>query len=387
VVRVFGLAPASVRVLVVPLVALGLAAGSGAAAAAPGRQGGPDAGESGSVVSLLAVLTGVAATSARHALAVGYTQEFGQPAHPVVLQWAGKAWKRVGGLRPADASLEGVAAVSAGDAWAVGYAGSALILHGAGGKWRRSATPATGTGSRLLAVAASSPRSAWAVGCVSCESGSTRPLALRWNGQAWRRVALPRTASGSELLGVAVSSARSAWAVGCTRCGSAGSRPLAVQWNGRSWRVATLPGAGTASQLSGVTVAGRAGWAVGCAKCDYAQGKALVLRWDGTAWQRARVPAVPGPSQLSAVTARSARLAWAVGSGGRSTVGYPNTLILRWNGTAWMRVPSPTSKANGGGLLGVTATSAANAWAVGNNFNDEAQTVIVRWNGHTWKQE
>ena len=139
-VRVFGLASASVRVLVVPLVASGLAAGSGAAAAAPGVQGRPDVGESGSVVSLLAVLTGVAATSARHALAVGYTQEFGQPAHPVVLQWAGKAWKRVAGLRPADASLEGVAAVSAGDAWAVGYYGNSadsrtLIVHWNGHRW------------------------------------------------------------------------------------------------------------------------------------------------------------------------------------------------------------------------------------------------------------
>jgi len=66
--------------------------------------------------------------------------------------------------------------------------------------------------------------------------------------------------------------------------------------------------------------------------------------------------AVPVHSILHGVTATSARNAWAVGL----TVAE-KTLILRWNGTAWKRVPSP----GGLGLLGVAATSARNAWAVG----------------------
>ena len=89
---------------------------------------------------------------------------------------------------------------------------------------------------------------------------------------------------------------------------------------------------------------------------------------------------------MYSVTALSARNAWAVGTGGMIGSGsiYPNTVVLRWNGSTWKRVPSPTSKLNGGQLLGVAAISAKNAWAVGNNFNDEAQTVILHWTGAAW---
>jgi hypothetical protein len=95
----------------------------------------------------------------------------------------------------------------------------------------------------------------------------------------------------------------------------------------------------------------------------------------------------PAGSQLSGVTARSARNAWAVGSGGKTALGYPKTLILRWNGAAWKRVPSPNSQANGGALVSVAATTATNAWTVGYNFNDETQTVILHWTGTSWKPD
>ncbi len=75
-----------------------------------------------------------------------------------------------------------------------------------------------------------------------------------------------------------------------------------------------------------------------------------------------------------------------MGSGGRTRLGVSRTLIFQWKGTAWKRVPSPSDGDNGGALLvSVVATSGTNAWAVGNNFNDEAQTLIVRWNGKSWK--
>jgi hypothetical protein len=84
------------------------------------------------------------------------------------------------------------------------------------------------------------------------------------------------------------------------------------------------------------------------------------------------------------VTATSIRSTWAVGITGRQAVtsgaaladgavsdepavaasAVAETLILRWNGNAWKRVPS-SSPATGSGLLGVVATSARNAWAVG----------------------
>ena len=175
-------------------------------------------------VSLIALLTGVAATSPRQA-------------------WA------VRGLRPADGSLQGVAAVSADDAWAVGFSHGTLIMHWTGARWRQANGPDTGAGSKLLGVVATSAHDAWSVGCVSClTGGGSKPLALRWNGSSWRRVRLPGTASGSKLLGVAAVSARDAWAVGCVHCGDASSKPLIMRWNGRRWHRARLPVTPSSSQ-------------------------------------------------------------------------------------------------------------------------------------------
>jgi hypothetical protein len=42
-----------------------------------------------------------------------------------------------------------------------------------------------------------------------------------------------------------------------------------------------------------------------------------------------------------------------------------NTLILHWNGTTWAQVPSPSPGDSSNTLWGVAATSASNAWAVG----------------------
>ena len=81
----------------------------------------------------------------------------------------------------------------------------------------------------------------------------------------------------------------------------------------------------------------------------------------GPGWS---VPVPGGPATsnlLSGVAATSAKNAWVVGTAG---VG---TLILRWNGARWARVPSPDVGQDE--LLAVDASSASNASAVG-QFSD-----------------
>ena len=93
----------------------------------------------------------------------------------------------------------------------------------------------------------------------------------------------------------------------------------------------------------------------------------------------------PGPAasfatygDLLGVAATSAGSAWAVGYVGNSA-----TLILHWNGTAWKQVPSPSPRA--AQLSGVAATSGSNAWAVGFIFNSTGyKTLIEHWNGTRW---
>jgi hypothetical protein len=90
-------------------------------------------------------------------------------------------------------------------------------------------------------------------------------------------------------------------------------------------------------------------------------------------------PPSPGSNgALSGIAAVSPSLAWAVGAYTNAQQGQ-STLLARWDGSAWTRVPSP----NPGELTGVAATSATNAWAVG--YSDPLTTLILHWNGTIWK--
>ena len=131
-------------------------------------------------------------------------------------------------------------------------------------------------------------------------------------------------------------------------------------------------------------VSARRAWAVG----NTLHGKTLIVRWNGTAWKRVRSPSPGVPDVLFGVAAASARSAWAVGS--RNNAGsVVKTLILHWNGIAWKRVPSPSrSDRIGDVLTAVAAASARSAWAVGytaTSGGNSARILIVHWNGTAWK--
>jgi hypothetical protein len=128
------------------------------------------------------------------------------------------------------------------------------------------------------------------------------------------------------------------------------------------------------------TPAGTA-WAVGYTD-NGTSTRTLILRWNGTAWTTVPSPSLAG-SWLWDVAATPDGSAWAVGCTGCTGTGSgtdARTLILRWNGTAWTRVPSP-DPGPGAELYGVTALSGSDAWAVG---IAGGKTLILRWNGQTW---
>ena len=96
-------------------------------------------------------------------------------------------------------------------------------------------------------------------------------------------------------------------------------------------------------------------------------------------------PSNPQGNWLFAVAATSAGRAWAVG-GTSVTEPTSGTLILRWNGTVWRRVRSPSPR-GGPNLFGVAAASANTAWAVGGTTSSTpGRVVILRWNDTTWKR-
>jgi len=375
----------SVRLLAIPLLLAGVAGG-----VAPGTASAAQAGTAGTAVpfSISGTLADVAATSASNAWAVGTTGRL--RSKPLIVHWNGTAWKQVPSPAPANSVLNGVAATSVTNAWAVGStgAGKALIERWNGTAWAQVPSPAPGAFSGLYGVAAVSASSAWAVG-VTGNSGSDKTLILRWNGMAWKQVSSPSPAGGAGLSGVAADSAGGAWAVGFNGPGAT-NKTLILRWNGTAWKQvpSPSPGAPNPDTLRGVA-AGSAGtaWAVGCTTCATASGfnGPLIEGWNGKAWAQTPTPGLGAPGGiLAGVAAISATSAWAVG-GTESGVGTSEvitTLIARWNGTKWTRVPSPTPGGRAA-LSGVAAVSATSAWAVGNV--GAGKTLIERWNGTAWK--
>ncbi len=294
--------------------------------------------------------------------------------------------------------LLGAAARTSTDAWAVGEqfaaAGQAppppVSYHWNGSAWSIVATPTLGVSSALLAVSASTATDAWAVGFSILGRHDDGTLIEHWNGTAWSvNSSLVVTGFVAELTGVADLSPTNAWAVGT------GNGAILEHWNGSAWTSVTVPDPdftpGAGQSISAVSATDI--WVVGTTvNTTTGTTTAEALHFNGTAW--AVVPMQqPGTNTptIAAVTAISATDAWAVGEdiGATSAVGG-STLIEQWNGAKWSIVPSPTPGADPG-LDGVAARGSGDVYAVGNNIpsinGGVVQGLILRWNGSTWSQD
>ena len=238
---------------------------------------------------------------------------------------------------------------------------------------------------------------AWLVG--EYKGGNEVPFAERWNGSAWIQTAVPYgggVVHDNFLRAVSARAADDVWAVGDYDHGdpSFAHFSLIERWNGSSWFQVPSPNPGGPTHnnlLFGVaTISVVSAWAVG----SFSNGTALqtlVLRWNGSAWKRVRSPSPGGAahdSELVSVTATSATNAWAVGWYSDGKVRH--TLILHWNGKVWRRTPNPNPAGciPGDELLSVSGTSATNAWAVGlvtGCFTLSPQMLIEHWNGKAWR--
>ena len=150
----------------------------------------------------------------------------------------------------------------------------------------------------------------------------------------------------------------------------AGVRPLAAV-------------SGTRADLTAVTaIPGGGAWAVG-EKCPVqpegcTPGHDEVLKQSGSAWSQVPAPSPGGQANLVAVSADSASDAWAVGDDD----GGEKNLYLHWTGGAWKQVPGPGNST----LTGVAAISPTDALAVGYETSKTGATVTLglHWNGQKW---
>jgi len=300
--------------------------------------------------------------------------------------------------------LNGVAAASGSPAWAVGYYDDSgneltLILKRTSSGWVQIPSPNPGGPSdsghddnELYGVAATSSTNAWAVGEYN-DGFAYNTVIARWNGASWKKQTSPNPGGSTQenvLYGVAGTSASNAWAVGDYTDGTTKYRTLIAHWNGVKWSKQTSPSPGPTSNVLkavGATSAKNA-WAVGTYFDAGGHPRTLIEHWNGVKWSK-QPSSNPSATEdeLLGVTAISASNAWAVGYS--TTPTSYRTLILHWNGVKWRRVtsPNPGGSSASDQLTAVDATSSTNAWAVGweNSGTGTVSTVIERWNGTAWK--
>ncbi len=282
----------------------------------------------------------------------------------------------------------------------VGLAGAATVaLLAAGGPaaaavtWVQIPTPdAAGSDVNQLTAATTvsttvgttpGASEAWSVGLTRGASASAfHPLVEHWTAaRGWQLSgsATIAAATNAQLFGVAGSAPTDVWTVGEIGNTQATMHGLFEHWNGTAWTRVNAPATEPAgSSLAAVeTRTGTDAWAVGTNVDPNTLRRAPLLEhWNGTAWSVAAAPALPDDAFLFGVAASSATDAWAVGELGE------RALALHWNGTAWSQVavapPSGESR-----FEAVAVTSATDVWAVGQQRSG-ATTLVEHFDGTAW---
>ncbi len=103
-------------------------------------------------------------------------------------------------------------------------------------------------------------------------------------------------------------------------------------------------------------------------------------------WSIAPSPNVTGRhNALVGVTAATGNDVWAVGASGLDGT-PPRTLVEHWNGTSWRVVSSPNPGTEASLLRAVDATASNDVWAVGVYASaGQERTFTAHWDGRAWK--
>lgn len=194
-----------------------------------------------------------------------------------------------------------------------------------------------------------------------------RTMILHSGGKIWRRQAIAAADQIVPLVSVSAVSARLAWAAGLG---------VILRWNGVSWQRARLPEVGRRAFFDHVVAVSAAdAWAAGSydVRGDPPT-RAVLLHWDGTSWRQAPIPGRIG--DLSVLGASSAGNAWAMGENGP----LGPWVALHWDGSRWRRAPAPQAVSG----FAAAVVSERNAWMVGQSRN--LDVLIEHWNGIRWRR-
>ncbi len=379
-----------------------------------------------SVDSSASYLYGLDALTTNDAWAVGFSVQ-NSLAQTLIEHWDGTAWSIIPSPNSgtSGSALYAVTAVAANDVWAVGHYQSGfnyltLIEHWDGTAWSVTPSPNGATNFNFLyGVSAASANNIWAAGYYY-SGGLQQTLIEHWDGTAWSITLSPDPGTNHILRAVEAASANDAWAVGTYDDSSANNRTLVLHWNGTVWSTVSSASVGsTGNILYGVSAASMNDvWAVGYSGDSNAD-QPLVVRYEPCQTTATPTPGTPSPTptptqtaasptpvptecvpqwtvvdspnggagdnELRAVTAISSSDIWAVGYYGTNQAGF-QSLTEHWDGSTWSVVPSPNPSSYLNWLLGVTAISPNDVWAVGEERVADMQgdTFTIHWDGSTW---
>jgi hypothetical protein len=242
----------------------------------------------------------------------------------------------------------------------------------------------------LGGISALSATEAWAVGTrqISDPGPDFRTLAEHWNGTSWSVALTPNGGTLDRLNTVAEIAPNDVWAAGVDYNQTAQAyQTLVEHFDGTSWTIVPSPNGGTRyDEIRGLAVVSPTDiWAVGMTQTSGSTIRNLteIQHFDGTSW--AIVPSPNRPHETDAwllgVTAISADDVWAVG------FDHVGTLAEHWNGTTWSIVPSPNPVAGTNLFNAVTAIGPDDAWAVGESIvpGDPSRTLAEHWDGTAWR--
>ena len=366
-------------------------------------------------------LFGVSCTAADACTAAGYYTDGLRHIHPLAERWDGTSWRIQAAPSPLGRPLSGFFAVSCTSATACTAVGAqtdatgttALAERWDGRSWRVQATPSPDGSAvaEFFAVSCTSASACTAGGASLDNSGTSVPLAERWDGTSWRVQVTPAPAGsiGSGFAGMSCSSATVCIAAGSYGTSGGSGVMLAERWNGTRWRIQVTPSpaGATGSELLAVSCAATGVCtAVGSVTIGSAGGRAataasrnsggstttvgLAERWNGTTW---RVQAIPNPGRSTGTgfAAVSCSTPTACTAGGSydtaSHLGRP--VAAGWGGRSWHRqaVPARVGASVASGLVGVSCASARTCIAVGYGTatTGESTTLAERWDGSRWR--
>ena len=288
-----------------------------------------------------------------------------------------------------DNQFNAVAVISPTDVWAVGLFRAtvapenlqSIIEHFNGASWSLVPNPNPHDANRLDGISADSASDVWAVGLSDTNDGTTFPLVEHFNGVSWSEVSVVNPGTQIVLRGVAALSPTNVWIVGFSDTSATPQAPVIEHFDGRAWSIVPSPNPGVqGSLLAAITAVSPTDiWAVGSATVQgngYVVEQSLTEHWDGTRWSVVATPS-NGEGNLLGVSASSSTDVWAVGNAGI------NQVIEHWNGARWSVVTAPAPYNTG--LNAVTALGPNDAWAVGNgHFSGSPLPLLEHWDGSAW---